>query len=101
MSKISQALQRLATLRAFVARVRNEVPKAAPLLDALQQDDYEQAWQTFAGYGDVAEILRGLPAHAQPYVSMIGARFMEALDVYVDEDAIEEFLRGVALLDQV
>jgi len=100
MSGWSRFLKRMGALGAFIARVRAQIPKVAPLLDALQQDDHEGAWATFSAYGDVAEVLAKLSPEAQSHLPEIGPRVMEALDLYVDEDAIEQFLTGLGLLNQ-
>ena len=100
MSKLSQAVKRLHALREFITRARQELPKVGPLLDALQADSYAKAWGIFAGYGDVAAVLAKVPAVARPYISVIGPYIMEAVDAYVDEDAIERFLQGFGVLPQ-
>ena len=97
MSKFSRLFQTLGAVREFADRVRGEMPKMAPLLDALQADDHEAAWQILSAYGDVREVLERVPAVAKPYVPMIGPFLMEALDELVDEDQVEKFLQGVGL----
>jgi len=98
MSKLSQALRRLSALRAFIRRVRAEAPQAVPLLDALEQDDHQRAWEIFAGYRDVAEVLSRAPAEVKPYLPLAGPFIMEALDAMVDEEAVERFLKGLGLV---
>jgi len=98
MSKLSQALHRLSALRAFIRRVRSEAPQAVPLLDALERDDYQRAWEIFSEYGDAAEVLSRAPAEVKPYLALAGPFLMEALDALVDEEAVERFLRGLGLV---
>ena len=98
MSTLSRAVKRLGALREFIRRARDQMPKAGPLIDAMQADSYVEGWDVFAGYGDVAAVLAKVPPVAQPYVSVIGPYLMEAVDAYVDEDAIERFLQGLGLV---
>lgn len=97
MSKLSQALHRLSALRAFIRRMRSEAPQAAPLLDALERNDYQEAWEVFSSYRDVAEVLSRAPAEVKPYLALAGPFIMEALDAMVDEEAVERFLKGLGL----
>ena len=98
MSKISKAITQLSALRELLARVREEIPQVAPLLDALERDDYQRAWETFSGYGDVAAVFNRLPDNVLPYLDIAGPYFMEALDAIVDEAALRRFLDRCGLL---
>ena len=98
MSRLTQLVSRAKAVGDLVTRVKQEIPKVAPLLDALQADNYDDAWQTFAEYRDVADVLAQIPSSVQPYVSVVGHYFMQALDSQIDEDAIEAFLQSVGLI---
>lgn len=98
MSKLTQAIHQLSALRELLAHMREEIPQAAPLLDALERDDYQRAWETFSGYGDVAGVFNRLPDNARPYLDIVGPVFMEAIDAIVDEAALRRFLDRCGLL---
>lgn len=100
MSFISKLLNKLKAVSDLVDRIKAEVPKAAPLLDALQEDNHEDAWALFSAYGDVAEVLAKVPDSAKPYIGIVGPFFMEALDQCVDEDAVEAFLKKLGLIPE-
>jgi len=98
MSRLSNAVKRLSALRELLARAREEIPRLAPWLDALEQDDYNRAWSVFSGYGDVAEEIAAAPADIRQYVNLAGPSFMRMLDAIVDEQALQHFLERCGLL---
>lgn len=88
MSKLTEVARVVRESPELMRRIQQEAPHAIPLLEAMAADDCVKAWDVFCSYGDVRDLLDGLPVETRARVIVAGPTFMLALDAYLPEELL-------------
>ena len=92
MSQATELLRFLRDSPEIMRRVRQEAPHAIPFLEAMAADDPLKASEIFFSYGDVRDILDGLPPDVRTAVEVAAPSFMVMVDAFLPEEALLRLL---------